>query len=80
MLAPILERLAASWEGKMKFVKVDVDEEPSLAEACDISSVPTLVIVKDGRVIDRVTGLISQRALEAKLSRHTSFRTFAAPA
>jgi len=79
MLGPILENLAASHEGKIKFVKVDVDEEPSLAEACDISSVPTLVFVKDGRITDRAVGLLSPRALEDKLSRHADSRTFAAP-
>jgi thioredoxin 1 len=80
MLGPILEKLAASHEGKIKFVKVDVDEEPALAEACDITGVPTLVIVKDGRVMDRVVGLMSPRALEDKLSRHVESRTSAAPA
>ena len=80
MLAPILEKLAASHEGKIKFVKVDVDEEPALAEACDITGVPTLVIVKDGRVMDRVVGLMSPRALEDKLSRHVESRKSAAPA
>jgi thioredoxin 1 len=80
MLAPILEKLAASYEGRIRFVKVDVDEEPSLAEACDITGVPTLAFVKDGRVVDRVVGLTSPRALEDKLNRHAEARTFAAPA
>ena len=80
MMGPVIEHTAAALEGKIKFVKVDVDEEPALAEACDITGVPTLVIVKDGRVMDRVVGLMSPRALEDKLSRHAESRTSAAPA
>ena len=50
MLAPIVEQIAEEYEGKIKVGKVNVDEEPELAAAFNVSSIPTVVIIKDGAV------------------------------
>ena len=57
MLAPILDALAKELEGRVKVVKVDVDESQSIATQYDISSVPTLLLFKDGQMKHRMTGL-----------------------
>ena len=48
MLAPIVAQLATKYDGKVKVGKVDVDENPEVAEAFNISSIPTLIMFKDG--------------------------------
>ena len=49
MLAPVLEELATEMEGKAKIIKVDIDESAELADEFRISSVPTMMIFKDGK-------------------------------
>ena len=50
MIAPVVEQIANEYEGKVKGGKINVDEEEILAAAFDISSIPTLVVIKDGKV------------------------------
>jgi thioredoxin 1 len=57
MLAPILDMLAKELEGRVTVVKVDVDESQSIATQYDISSVPTLLLFKDGELKHRMVGL-----------------------
>lgn len=57
MQAPILEEVAKAVHGKAKVVKVDTDQLPALASQYDISSIPTLVVIKNGQTVDRLTGL-----------------------
>lgn len=67
-LLPIVEELATSFEGKVKVVKVDVDESPELAEKHGVMSIPTLVFLKGNEVVDRHTGSLPKTALEEKLN------------
>jgi len=69
MLSPILEELAEEFKDKIKFVKVDVDEEYSLAERYGIRGVPTLMLFKDGIVKDVVVGLIPKGALKTRVKQ-----------
>ena len=57
MLAPILDMLAKELEGRVRVVKVDVDQSQSIATQYDISSVPTLLLFKDSQLKHRVVGL-----------------------
>lgn len=57
MLAPILEELAQEYEGKVKFCKIDVDEHGDLAAMYGIVSIPTLVLMRGGKEIERLSGL-----------------------
>lgn len=60
-LAPALDQIAADYEGKALVVKVDVDKEPDLAARMNVMSVPTVMIFKDGQVVDSVQGNFPDR-------------------
>ncbi len=64
MMAPVFERVAASLEPNARFVKVDTEAAPALAQRYAIRSIPTLIIFKDGREIARQSGALDQRSLE----------------
>ena len=67
MMAPVVEKLAEKYEGKVKVGKVNTDDEPELAQMFQVMSIPNFVIIKDGKVVDRVIGAVPQQALEEKL-------------
>ena len=56
MIAPFVEQLADEYEGKVVFMKVNVDEQPELCEKYRVSSIPNLVLFKDGDVVDQSAG------------------------
>ena len=68
MLSPRLDKLAGEFSGKIKFVKVNVDEAQELAGRFRVEGIPTLLFVKNGKVEDRVTGLLSEEDLKLRLS------------
>ncbi|MDO4295627.1 MAG: thioredoxin [bacterium] len=67
MLGQVLERMAEN-EGNYKIVKVDIDECPELTSAWKVVSVPSIFIVKEGKVVDSMVGAQPQKVLEAKLA------------
>ncbi len=67
MMAPVVEKLAEKYEGKVKVGKVNSDDEPELAQKFQVMSIPNFVIIKGGKVVDRVIGAVPQKALEEKL-------------
>lgn len=67
MIAPIVEELAKEYAGKVKVGKVNVDEQPQLAAAFGIESIPTIKIFKNGKVTDSVIGYQPKEKLEALL-------------
>jgi len=73
MVAPILEKLAASHAGELKVVKVNVDDAPSAAARFDAQSIPTLVIMRDGQIVERVIGAqpepVLRRLVDAALNQ-----------
>ncbi len=68
MMGPIVERLAGEVEGKAKVGKVDVDENPGLAAAFGITSIPTVIIFKDGKPVETSIGLRSLDDLKKLLN------------
>jgi thioredoxin 2 len=68
MIAPVLEELAARHAGRLKVVKVNVDEEPALGARFDARSIPLLVVLREGREVDRIVGALPRPALEARLA------------
>ena len=66
-LAPRLDQLSSNYVDRIKFVKINVDESPGIAQNFSVSAIPTLIFFKDGKVADRVTGLLSEADLKAKL-------------
>lgn len=67
MVAPVLERLAERYAGRLKVVKVNVDENPRTAAQYDARSIPTLVMLRSGEVIGRVVGAQPEHALAAQV-------------
>ena len=70
MIAPVIEEIAADFEGRAVVAKVNVDDEPALAQRFGVMSIPTLVIVKDGRVVEQAVGARGKADVAAMLSRH----------
>ena len=64
MLAPVIAEISERYEGKVKVGKVNVDEENELAMKYQISSIPTLVLFKDGKIINIKVGLSSKSEIE----------------
>jgi thioredoxin 1 len=64
MIAPVLEELADASEGRVTLMKINVDKNPGLAARFDIRSIPTILFVKDGAVVDRVIGAVPKAALQ----------------
>ena len=67
MLAPTVDAIASEYEGKVAVGKCDVDDAQELAIQLGIRNIPTLVFFKDGKVVDRLVGLVSKQDIEKKL-------------
>lgn len=70
MISPIVEELAEEYAGKIRVGKVDVDSNPATAMRYGIRSIPTLLLFKDGQVVEQIVGAVPKRVLVEKLSRH----------
>jgi len=70
MIAPVLEELDAEMGDKVKIVKLDVDDNQETAGKFGIMSIPTLLVFKDGEVVDKVVGFQPKEALAELLSKH----------
>lgn len=68
MLAPTVDAVAAEYEGKVTVAKCDVDDAQDIAIQLGIRNIPTLVFFKDGKVVDRLVGLVSKQEIEKKLA------------
>ncbi|MCI0701680.1 MAG: thioredoxin domain-containing protein [Planctomycetia bacterium] len=81
-LAPLLEKYAELYSGEVKFVKVNLDAEPEVAEVYRVEAVPTLLVFQTGELIDRVTGIPPTQLMLTKLddlTRRTGNRRYSRP-
>jgi thioredoxin 1 len=69
---PILEELAGEYKGKVTFGKLNVDESPGVATKYGIVSIPTLLFIKGGNVVDQQVGLLAKGPLKAKIDTFAS--------
>lgn len=69
MLAPVIEELSDKVK-KVKFGKVNIDESQDVAEQFSVMSIPTLVVFKDGKEVDRFVGALPADVLEEKIKKH----------
>jgi thioredoxin 1 len=67
MIAPAVEELAGEYDGRVKVMKVNVDESPNIAVKYGIRSIPTILLFKGGRVQDQVIGAVPKEELSRKL-------------
>jgi thioredoxin 1 len=70
MIAPVVEQLAKDFDGKLKVGKVDVDSNQQTSMQFGIRSIPTLLIFKNGRVVDQIVGAVPKQALADKVTKH----------
>lgn len=67
IVAPTIAELAKEYEGKVKFVKVNTDENQDLATRYKIRGIPTLMFFKNGAMVDQITGAVPKTQLKVKL-------------
>ena len=70
MVAPIVDEIATQYKGQVKVVKLNTDENPSVASQYGIRSIPTLMIFKGGAKVDMVVGAVPKTTLSATLEKH----------
>jgi thioredoxin 1 len=69
MIGPILDEMAAEYDGRVKIGKVNIDDQQALAAQYSVRAIPTLLMFKQGQVADQMVGLRSKRDLKASLDR-----------
>jgi thioredoxin len=67
-VGPIIDSLSHEYAGKVSFAKLNVDDNEELASRYDVQSIPTVIIFRDGQVVDRVTGAASAQVYRAKIN------------
>jgi len=70
MLGPVLEEVAAANDSRLKVVKVNVDENPDLAQKYEVMGIPAMFLFKGGQVIESFTGALSKQALSDKIDKY----------
>jgi len=68
MIAPVIDTLASEFEGKANICKVNTEEQENLTLKYQVRSIPTILFMKDGEVVDQIIGATSKAALESKLN------------
>jgi len=71
-LAPIIEELASEMAGRLRFAKLNVDENPTTASRFNVRSIPTLLVLRGGREVDRIVGVHPKAALARRLEQLTA--------
>jgi thioredoxin 1 len=69
-LAPTIEELASEYAGKIVVGKLDVDENPATAERFGLYSIPTVVMMKNGKEVERVVGCVPKDCIETMMKKH----------
>ena len=70
MVGPIIDELANSYSGKVKVGKLNTDDNPGIASRYGIMSIPTILLFKDGQIIDRISGAVPKKIFENMLAAH----------
>ena len=69
-IAPIVDELAKEYSGKVVFGKLNVDENPETTNKFGVMAIPTLLVMKDGKEVDRVVGVVPKNQLESKVNAY----------
>ncbi len=70
MVAPVIEELARDYAGRILFGKLNVDENREVAAQYQIMGIPTLLVFKNGKLVDRIVGALPRQTLEPKIERY----------
>ncbi len=68
-IAPVIEELAADYDGKVVIAKMNVDENPATPGKFGIRAIPTLILFKDGKVVEQITGAVGKAMIENALQK-----------
>jgi thioredoxin 1 len=68
MMKPVFEKISKEYKGKLKFAKVNTEDNPQLAEKFEIQGIPCLIIAKKGKEVDRIVGFMSEASLKQKIN------------
>jgi len=69
MIAPVIDELAAELAGRLRVVKLNVDDNPQTASRFNLRSIPTLLVIKDGREVDRLVGVQPKQEIARRLEK-----------
>ncbi|MBC7999467.1 MAG: thioredoxin [Leptolyngbya sp.] len=69
-IAPVVEDLSKEYEGRLKVVKLNTDENPKTAQAYSIRGIPSLYVFKTGQVVEQVVGAVPKSALSSAINKH----------
>jgi len=70
MIAPVVEEIAKEFDGKLKVGKIDVDSNQQTPIQFGVRSIPTLLIFKNGKVVDQIVGAVPKRMLTERVTKH----------
>ncbi len=70
MVGPIVDEVAAQYDGQVKVVKLDTDQNPNIASQYSIRSIPSLILFKDGQPVDRIVGAVPKTTLTNTLDKY----------
>ncbi len=70
IVSPVVDEVANQYQGQLKVVKLNTDDNPSIASQYSIRSIPTLIVFKEGEPVDRVTGAVPKTSLSNTLEKH----------
>ena len=69
-LSPVVEEVAKGYDGRIQVGKMNIDEHPNTPGKYSVRAIPTLLLFKNGQVVDQVVGLVSKAKLDALLAKH----------
>ena len=69
LIAPVVEELATTYQGKLKVGKVNVDDHPQVAAQFRVMNIPTLLLFKGGQEVDRIVGVVPKEELSRRIER-----------
>jgi thioredoxin 1 len=70
MLSPVIEKVASAHSGRVKFMKLNTDDNPSIAGQYHVSGIPCLILFKGGQAVDRIVGFVPEAHISAMLAKH----------
>ena len=71
-IAPVIEELAGEYDGKVMVAKMDVDKSPATPGKYGIRAIPTLILFKDGQVVEQITGAVGKAVIESAINKALS--------
>ncbi len=70
MVAPVVDKVAQTFQGRLKVVKLNTDDNPSLAGKYEVSGIPCLILFKNGEPVDRIVGYVPEKQLLGMVQKH----------